>query len=116
MKRGNSAVPFKELGSSPAKDMPHDPNGIPPSQAAMMNKRHAEAEHPHDLGEKTPLPAKSGLGATAAKPFDVDDLADLKEQNKAKAAELLKQYRAKKISAKEYHQKIDEMKTYENPE
>ena len=33
-----------------------------------------------------------------------------------KKAEFLKQYIAKKISAKEYHQKIDEMKTYENPE
>ena len=64
----------------------------------------------------SPITKKSGLGATAAKGFDVDDLADLKEQNKAKKAEFLKQYRAKKISAKEYHQKIDEMKTYENPE
>jgi len=64
----------------------------------------------------SPVTKKSGLGATAAKEFDVDDLADLKEQNKAKKAELLKQYRAKKISAKEYHQKVDEMKTYENPE
>ena len=64
----------------------------------------------------SPFTKKSGLGATAAKGFDVDDLADLKEQNKAKKAEFLKQYRAKKISAKEYHQKIDEMKTYENPE
>ena len=63
----------------------------------------------------SPFTKKSGLGATAAKGFDVDDLADLKEQNKAKKAEFLKQYRAKKISAKEYHQKIDEMKTYENP-
>ena len=44
MKRGNSAVPFKELGSSPAKDMPHEPNGIPPGKAAMMNKMHADAE------------------------------------------------------------------------
>jgi hypothetical protein len=64
----------------------------------------------------SPVTKKSGLGATAAKEFDVDDLADLKEQNKAKKAELLKQYRAKKISEKEYHQKVDEMKTYENPE
>ena len=64
----------------------------------------------------SPITKKSGLGATAAKEFDVDDLADLKEQNEAKSAEFLKQYRAKKISAKEYHQKIDEMKTYENPE
>ena len=64
----------------------------------------------------SPITKKSGMGATAAKGFDVDDLADLKEQNKAKKAEFLKQYRAKKISAKEYHQKIDEMKTYENPE
>jgi len=63
----------------------------------------------------SPIAKKSGMGATAAKGFDVDDLADLKEQNKAKKAEFLKQYRAKKISAKEYHQKIDEMKTYENP-
>jgi len=59
---------------------------------------------------------KSGLGATAEVPFDVDDLADLKEQNKAKKAEFLKEYRAGKISAKEYHQRVDEMKTYENPE
>jgi hypothetical protein len=50
MKRG-AAPKFKELGSSPAKDMPHEPNGIPPSKAAMMNKEHAEAEHPH---KKTP--------------------------------------------------------------
>ena len=64
----------------------------------------------------SPVTKKSGLGATAAKEFDVDDLADLKEQNKAKKAELLKQYRAGKISAKKYHQKVDEMKTYENPE
>jgi len=77
MKHGNSAVPFKNLGSSPAK---------------------------------------SGLGATASKEFDVDDLSDLKEQNKSKKAEFLKQYRNKEISAKEYHQKVDEMKTYENPE
>ena len=66
--------------------------------------------------EKSGPPVKSGLGATAAKEFDVDDLADLKEQNKAKAAEFLKEYRAGKISAKEYHQRVDEMKTYENPE
>ena len=64
----------------------------------------------------SPITKKSGLGATAVKEFDVDDLADLKEQNKAKAAEFLKEYRAGKISAKEYHQRIDEMKTYENPE
>ena len=64
----------------------------------------------------SPVTKKSGLGATSARGFDVDDLADLKEQNKAKGAELLKQYKAKKISAKEYHQAIDEMKTYENPE
>ena len=63
----------------------------------------------------SPVTKKSGMGATAEKPFDVDDISDLKEQNKAKAAELLKQYRAKKISAKEYHEAIDEMKTYKNP-
>jgi len=66
--------------------------------------------------KNSPVTKKSGLGATAAKGFDVDDLADLKKQNEAKKAEFLKQYRAKKISAKEYHQKVDEMKTYENAE
>ena len=55
MKRG-AAPKFKELGSSPAKDMPHEPNGIPPSKAAMMNKEHAEAEHPH---KKTPAKQKA---------------------------------------------------------
>ena len=65
----------------------------------------------------SPIAKKSGMGATAAKGFDVDDLADLKEQNKAKKAELLKQYRAGKISADEYHSDIRELKaTYENPE
>ena len=34
----------------------------------------------------SPIAKKSGMGATAAKGFDVDDLADLKEQNKAKKA------------------------------
>ena len=64
----------------------------------------------------SPFTKKSGLGATAAKEFDVDDLADLKEQNKAKKAEFLKEYKAGKINAKEYHRRVDEMKTYENPE
>ena len=63
----------------------------------------------------SPIAKKRGMGETAAKGFDVDDLADLKELNEANKSEFVKPYRAKKISAKEYHQKIDEMKTYENP-
>ena len=63
----------------------------------------------------SPVMKTSGMGATAGIPFDVDDLSDLEKQNKEKAIELLKRYRAKKISAKEYHEAIDEMKTYENP-
>ena len=53
-KQPSSGLPFKELGSSPAKNMPHEANGIPPGKAAMMNKRHAEAEHPHDLKPEGP--------------------------------------------------------------
>jgi len=70
---------------------------------------------------KAKKPIVSGLGATTAKGgvksgFDVDDVADLKEQNKAKKAELLKQYRAKEISADEYHSDLRELETYESPE
>jgi hypothetical protein len=49
MKRGNSAVPFSELGSSPAKDRPYQANGIPADTAAKKNQMHVDAEHPHKL-------------------------------------------------------------------
>ena len=75
MKRGNSAVPFKELGSSPAKDMPHEPNGIPPGKAAMMNKMHADAEHPHEL-----TPAKQ---TTKKSMVELKTKIDADEKNKA---------------------------------
>ena len=64
----------------------------------------------------SPFTKKSGLGATAAKEFDVDDLAELKEQNKAKKAEFTKAWKAGNMTTEEYHQKVNEMKTYENPE
>ena len=83
--------------------------------------------HPHENKEleTTPTeystPAKSGLGATVKKggvksEFDIDDAMDLKKQNKAKKAELLKKYRNKEISADEYHSDIREIASYENPE
>jgi len=64
----------------------------------------------------SPVTKKSGLGATAAKGFDVDDLADLKEQNKAKKAELTKIWKAGNMTTKKYRDAVAEMKTYENPE
>tara|TARA_R110000824_G_scaffold92263_1_gene224009 strand:+ start:41 stop:301 length:261 start_codon:yes stop_codon:yes gene_type:complete len=62
------------------------------------------------------FPFKSGLGSTAAQPFDVDDLSDLKKQNKQKIAELKADMNAGKISKEAFTEAVSEIKAYVNPE
>ena len=64
----------------------------------------------------SPITKKSGMGATAAQPFDVDDLSDLKKQNKQKIAELKADMNAGKISKEAFTEAVSEIKAYVNPE
>tara|TARA_R100001463_G_scaffold134853_1_gene197457 strand:+ start:38 stop:340 length:303 start_codon:yes stop_codon:yes gene_type:complete len=94
------------------KDYAYTPEGI----AAAKEAKERSTFTMKYQGKPSTFPFKSGLGSTAAQPFDVDDLSDLKEQNEAKSKELSKKYREGEISVDEAQQGYKEMQKYENPE